>query len=189
MQASISASKITDKTLIIVEGNEDENFLKSYIETLGYPDESFRFLPINGKDRLEASEAIIEDALDRGSQVLIIFDADSDCESTKTDIEHTLERLEGFKIFLFPDDNSNGAVEDLLEKIISSEHERIFECFEEYKQCIGKCMSEYEPPGMKAKIYAYKQVLGIREDPFDPRYWDFENTALEPLKSFLNQNL
>ena len=38
MQASISASKITDKTLIIVEGNEDENFLKSYIETLGYPE-------------------------------------------------------------------------------------------------------------------------------------------------------
>ena len=60
MQASISASKITDKTLIIVEGNEDENFLKSYIETLGYPDESFRFLPINGKDKLEASEAIID---------------------------------------------------------------------------------------------------------------------------------
>ena len=122
-------------------------------------------------------------------RLLIIFDADSDCESTKADIEHTLERLEGFKIFLFPDDNSNGAVEDLLEKIISSEHERIFECFEEYKQCIGKCMSEYEPPGMKAKIYAYKQVLGILEDPFDPRYWDFENSALEPLKSFLNQNL
>ena len=186
MQASISASKVTDKTLIIVEGNEDENFLKSYIETLGYPDESFRFLPINGKDKLEASEPIIEDALDRGSQVLIIFDADSNCENTKTDIEHTLERLEGFKIFLFPDDNSNGAVEDLLEKIINSEHERIFECFEEYKQCI----SEYNLPNMKAKIFAYKEALDIlEENTFDPCYWDFENTALEPLKSFLNQNL
>ena len=50
-------------------------------------------------------------------------------------------------------------------------------------------MSKYEQPGMKAKIYAYKQVLGILEDPFNPRYWDFENTALEPLKNFLNQNL
>jgi hypothetical protein len=52
-------------------------------------------------------------------------------------------------------------VENLLERIIRSEHERIFECFEEYKECISKCMSEYEPPGMKAKIYAYKQCLAF----------------------------
>ena len=50
-------------------------------------------------------------------------------------------------------------------------------------------MSEYELPSMKAKIYTYKQVLGIIETPFDARYWDFENSVLEPLKSFLNQNL
>ena len=188
MQASISASKITDTTLIVVEGNEDENFLKSYIKTLGYPDESFRFLPINGKDKLEASESIIEDALDRGAKVLIIFDADLDYRNSRSNIENTLKGLD-VNIFLFPDDNSSGTLENLLEKMIRSEHERIFECFEEYKECISKCMSEYEPPGMKAKIYAYKQVLGILEDSFNPRYWDFENTALEPLKSFLNQNL
>ncbi len=181
---------MTDKTLIIVEGKEDENFLKSYIKKLGYSDENFDFRPIYGRDKLQGGVRIeIERALKRHSKVLIIFDADSDCESTKTDIEHTLERLEGFKIFLFPDDNSNGAVENLLERIIRSEHERIFACFEEYRQCISKCMSEYEPPSMKAKIYAYKQVLGILEDPFDSHYWDFENTALEPLKSFLKQNL
>ena len=70
MQESISGSEMTNKTLIVVEGNEDENFLKSYIETLGYPNKNFRFLSVNGKDNLEASESIIEDALDRGSQVL-----------------------------------------------------------------------------------------------------------------------
>ena len=181
---------MNDKTLIIVEGKEDENFLESYIKNLGYSSKSFECRSIYGKSNLKGGVINdIEDALARGSQVLIIFDADSDCERTKADVEHTLERLEGFKIFLFPDDNSNGAVENLLERIIRSEHERIFECFEEYKECISKCMSGYEPPGMKAKIYAYKQVLGILEDPFNPRYWDFENTALEPLKNFLNQNL
>ena len=188
MQASISASKVTDKALIVIEGNEDENFLKSYIKALGYPDESFRFLSIKGKDKLEASESIIEDALNRGSKVLIIFDADLDYQKSRASIENTLKGL-GVSIFLFPDDNSSGTLESLLEEIINSEHERIFKCFEEYKQCISECMSEYELPSKKAKIYAYKQVLGILEDPFDPRYWDFESTALEPLKSFLEQNL
>ena len=63
MQASIFASEMTTKALILIEGKEDENFLKSYIKTLGYPNENFRFLPINGKDNLEASKSIIEDAV------------------------------------------------------------------------------------------------------------------------------
>ena len=159
---------MTDKTLIVVEGEEDENFLKSYIKSLGYSDEVFNVRRTKGKDNLkeDSIKNEIENALDIDSKVLIIFDADSDCESTKTDIVNKLEGLEGFKIFLFPDDNSNGAVENLLEKIIRSEHERIFECFEEYRQCISKCMSEYELPSMKAKVYAYKQVLGILEESF-----------------------
>ena len=181
---------MTNKTLIFVEGKEDKNFLESYIKNLGYSDENFECRPICGKSNLKGGVINdIENALDRGSKVLIIFDADSDHAITKTDIMNKLRRLKGFKIFLFPDNNSTGSVEDLLEKIIDSEHKIIFECFEEYKQCISKCMTGYELPGMKAKIYAYKQVLGIRKSPFDPQYWDFENTALEPLKSFLNQNL
>ena len=128
---------MTDKTLIVVEGSEDENFLKSYIKTLGYPDESLALLNTKGRDNLQGGIRIeIERALKRRSKVLIIFDADSDYESTKTDIVNKLEGLEGFNIFLFPDDNSTGAVEDLLERIIRSEHERVFECFEQYKQCI-----------------------------------------------------
>ncbi len=182
---------MTDKTLIIVEGKEDKNFLESYIKNLGYSDEVFNIQQAKGKDNLKEDSIRneIENALDRGSQVLIIFDANSDHESTKTGIEHTIERLEGFNIFLFPDDNSGGTVENLLEKIVKSEYERIFECFEEYKQCISEGMSEYELPDIKAKIYAYKQVLGILETPFDPQYWDFENSALDPLRNFLTQNL
>ena len=182
---------MTDKTLIVVEGEEDENFLASYIKSLGYSAETFNIRQTKGKDNLkeDSIKNEIENALDRGSKVLIIFDADSDCEGTKTDIENHLEELKGFEIFLFPNDSITGTLENLLEKIINSEHERIFACFEEYKQCISKRLSEYELPGMKAKIYAYKQVLGILEAPFDPRYWDFENTALTPLKRFLERNL
>ena len=182
---------MTDKTLIVVEGKEDEDFLDPYIKFLGYSDETFNILQTKGKGKLEKDgiRNEIENALDRDSKVLIIFDADLDYEGTKTGIKDRLKGLTGFEIFLFPDDSITGAVEDLLEKIINSEYKRIFECFEKYKQCISECMSEYELPGKKAKIYAYKQVLGILEDPFEPRYWDFESTALEPLKSFLDQNL
>lgn len=115
---------MTDKTLIIVEGEEDENFLKSYIKNLGYSDEVFNIRQTKGRDNLkeDSIKNEIENALDIDSKVLIIFDADSDYESTKTDIVNKLEGLEGFKIFLFPDDddNSTGAVEDLLARIIKS---------------------------------------------------------------------
>lgn len=186
---------MTDKTLIVVEGKEDEDFLDPYIKFLGYSDETFNILQTKGKGKLEKDgiRNEIENALDRDSKVLIIFDADLDYEGTKTGIKDRLKGLTGFEIFLFPDDSITGAVEDLLEKIINSEYKRIFECFEKYKQCISKFMNEYEYkyklPDKKAKIYAYKQVLDIRKDPFEPRYWDFESTALEPLKSFLEQNL
>lgn len=182
---------MTDKILIIVEGEEDKSFLESYIKSLDYSDETFNIQQTKGKDNLkeDSIKNEIENALDRGSKVLIIFDADSDYEKTKTDIKNRLKEQEGFEIFLFPNDSRTGTVEDLLEEIIHSEYEGIFACFEEYKQCISECMSEYELPSKKAKIYAYKQVLGILEDPFDPRYWNFESTALTPLKSFLEQNL
>ena len=184
---------MTNRTLIVVEGKEDKNFLESYIKNLGYSDENFECRSIHGRDKLKGYRNDIENALDKGEKVLVIFDADlknpktkSPYENAKTYIENELEGLEGFRIFLFPDDKSTGAVEDLLEKIINSEHERIFECFAEYKQCI----SEYNLPNMKAKIYAYREALDIIEkNTFDSRHWDFENTALEPLKSFLNQNL
>ena len=187
---------MTDRTLIVVEGKEDKNFLESYIKNLGYSDENFECRSICGRDKLKGYRNDIENALDKGEKVLIVFDADlkepeakSPYENARIYIEGELKGLEGFKIFLFPDDSSTGAVEDLLEKIINSEHERIFECFEEYKQCIRE-YSEYNLPNMKAKIFAYKEALDIlKKNTFDSRYWDFESTALKPLKSFLNQNL
>ena len=107
---------MTDRTLIVVEGKEDKNFLESYIKNLGYSDERFVFQPIGGRDRLKGARNDIENALDRGEKVLIVFDADlkkpktkSPYENAKIYIENELKGLEGFKIFLFPDDNSTGS--------------------------------------------------------------------------------
>ena len=168
--------------IIYVEGEEDEKFLKAYIEFLGNSNFNFELVPIKGKDKLIGRKNDIEDNLLDGSNVSIIFDADSSYEETKKRIEKTLNGL-AVKIFLFPDNGRSGILENLLEQIINPQHKRIFDCFEEYKQCIG----EYELPDIKAKIYAYKEALGIRESPFaNYRYWNFEHAALEPLRNFLS---
>lgn len=44
---------MTDKTLIVVEGKEDEDFLDPYIKFLGYSDETFNILQTKGKGKLE----------------------------------------------------------------------------------------------------------------------------------------
>ena len=176
---------MADNHLIYVEGEEDRNFLKAYIEFLESSNLNFDLVPIKGKDKLIGRKNDIENDLLNGSKVSIIFDADSSYESTKNEIEKTLNDL-NVEIFLFPNNENSGILENLLEQIISPDHKRIFDCFESYKQCIG----EYKLPDIKAKIYAYKEALGILTSPFaDDRHWNFEHASLEPLKNFLRYNL
>jgi len=135
----------------------------------------------------------VKNALEKNCDVLIIFDADSDYQETKSCIEKTIKKSE-VRIFLFPDDSSKGRIENLLEKIINPRYEHIFKCFESYKKCLG---DKYKHPDDKAKIYAYKDAHGLiekqkkqDENPFTrEEYWDFENDALQPLKHFLKRNL
>ena len=170
---------------IYVEDEEDRKFLNAYIEFLASSNLDFDLVPIKGKDKLIGRKNDIEDNLLNGSNVSIIFDADSSYESTRNEIEKTLNDL-NVNIFLFPDNENSGILEDLLEQIINPDHKRIFDCFESYKQCVG----EYKLPDIKAKIYAYKEALGILASPFaDYRHWNFEHAVLEPLKNFLSQNL
>ncbi len=162
-----------------VEGKEDKNFLKSYLEHIGYSTK-FEIQSVGGKDNLKGIKNDVEHALDNGSDVSIIFDADRAYERTRNEIDTTLNGL-NVTVFLFPDNRNSGILEDLLVRIIKPEHRVIFDCFEAYKQCING----YKLPDAKAQIYAYREAHDILNHPFDSRYWDFENLALNPLKNFL----
>lgn len=185
------------KVHILVEGDEDHRFLESYVGYLCYDPAELK--SVEGKDGLKAYCSIIERELNRGRRVLVVFDADSNYEERKSEVEELVQKQTGKNLensdldfFFFPNDKDSGNLEDLLEKIIKSEHEGVFDCFESYKECLGERDPSYVHPDKKAKIYAYKQALGAikegEECHFSPEYWDFENSSLDPLKRFLCEN-
>lgn len=185
------------KVYIFVEGKEDSHFLKSYVGYLCY--EPAELISVEGKDRLKAHCSIIERELNRGTRVLVVFDADGDYGERKSEIEELVQKQTGknhetsdLDFFFFPNDKDSGNLEDLLEKIIKLEHKGVFDCFEAYKECLTERDPSYVRPDKKDKIYSYKQALGaIKEGEeyyFSPKYWDFENSSLDPLKRFLCEN-
>lgn len=202
------------KFRIVVEGKEDYFFLMNYlsyifkvsnccIETLEYNKKGeevscsiyiakrslyIELRWINGKDNLVKED--IRLSIAKGHDIIIVFDAN---ENTKKKVSKKLQGLE-YELFLFPDNSNNGNLEDLLEQIILPDKQDIFECFKAYKRCLEERNKGYQLPNQKAKIYSYKEALGAldkdhKEKQFKPEYWDFDNSALNPLKHFLLENL
>ena len=189
---------------IVVEGKEDKLFMEKYLKYInlsssvpecikdldGINNLGRHALKINlGGHIPKMLEHLREDIT-----VLIVADANSCHTKRREYIEKVIsDKIKGFNVplSLLPDNQSTGALEDLLEQIILSQHESIFACFEDYKQCLASQKYRYTPPNLKAKIYSYKEAIGtlVRGKPFDPQYWDFDHRALNPLKRFLTENI
>ncbi|EQL54520.1 hypothetical protein N404_01340 [Helicobacter pylori FD506] len=144
---------MSKKILIYTEGKSDRNFLGRYLNFLKCEDR-FDIFDIEGKDRLilgefpEIIEKILKNKHQTYKQVCIIFDADKkeSQESDANKLEHICEKLKekGIdfpreQIFLFPNNQDDGDLEDLLLKI--AKHDKLIKCFEKYLKCIEyKCM-------------------------------------------------
>ncbi|MDD9799882.1 MAG: hypothetical protein OXU29_05415 [Gammaproteobacteria bacterium] len=176
---------------IVVEGEEDRRFLKSYLSTLGVtiPDGHLRAL--NGWTNLDGYKPNIEQKQDQGVKVIIIFDANNSQEKRMKQIRDVLGNITP-PVFLFPDDKSAGGLEDLLLQIVIPEYLEVLECFDDYKKCLNKHNHNYTLPDIKGKVYAYKEAIGAlqkRADQFDSKYWNYGHPALNPLKKFLTEHI
>lgn len=178
---------------IVVEGGEDLLFLKGCLNSLQIPFSDECFKDLEGWKKLDGYMPTIEEKQDKGVKVLIIFDANTDREARMKEINRMLGGV-SLPVFLFPDDRSEGDLEDILIKTIAPENKGIFKCFENYKECLGRCNHDYTLPNKKGKVYAYKEATGAlrkrdKENQFNPKYWDFGSTALNPLKKFLTEHI
>ena len=173
------------KFRIIVEGKEDYFFLKNYLSHIEKDSLSIDLERINGKTNLD--KEYIRSSIDEGLEIIIVFDANED---TKKEVSKKLRGLK-YELFLFPDNSNNGNIEDLLEQIILPDKQDIFECFDNYKRCLKERNKGYQLPDKKAKIYSYKEALDSKheEEQFKPECWNFDSSALDPLKRFLLENL
>ncbi|EQL67479.1 hypothetical protein N408_01945 [Helicobacter pylori FD703] len=215
---------MSKKILIYIEGKSDRNFLGWYLNFLKCQDH-FDILYIEGKDKLISGEflekirKILNNKDQTYKQVCIIFDADKK-ESQESDagFDNKLEHIrEKFKekgidfpreqIFLFPNNQDDGDLEDLLLEIAN--HKEFINCFESYLDCIKK-KEHYKPIKNIGKnmLYAYLEVFGLEylytkkniftEGKVKNEYKEdyerlkkeainFESDLLNPLKNFLRQ--
>ncbi|MEZ4943369.1 MAG: DUF3226 domain-containing protein [Saprospiraceae bacterium] len=195
---------------IFIEGKIDEGFLKAFISHLYIDKEikEYKIINIGGWTKLKLSANEFVKNSDEGGSNIVIFDADSqdngggkkarESEILAKKIELGLE----FDLFLFPNNSNDGDIESLLEKIINNKHSCLFDCFQNYLDCIGGYLDRdgniiYNTNlARKSKIFAYIEALPIdKKNKLDfthfsnNEYWDLSSEYLNPLKNFLDKHL
>ncbi len=200
---------------IFVEGDADERFISQLIEHLfGEIVEKKSIVVTNGWTRLlsPSTEGTYLNEMRKNSAYggvnLVIFDADDNIVQRRTDIlswkaRHNVE----FELFLIPDDSAQGALEELLERIINEENKPVMDCWFDYERSLMEVKLPWKNgesltiPAKKTKIYAYLEVLLGKERSqknlikekhriyHNENHWNLNADALRPLSNFLKNNL
>ena len=200
-----------DRFLIVVEGIADETFIRQYLYHLfGQKVPENFILKTNGKDNLKSSVAInrMRSMTDQGGINLVIFDADNNFETRQASIlEWKKQNGLEFELFLLPNNQDKGELEDLLENIINPNNRPIMECWEHYEKELvtldipGRTPPPLTTPAKKTKIYGYLEaLLGTSESDkkkikerereyHNALHWNLDAEYLSSLKEFLVKSL
>lgn len=182
------------KLLFFVEGKDDINFLKDYLNHVGiYSNDFHDFISTDGWTNLPmVANKFKENTLSNGANV-ILFDADQDFQLRTNEINEQIRQIRvDAKLFLFPNNNDTGSLDDLLIKIVNKVKTEILVCFDSYCSCL-KGNPEYQVPTLKEKIYAYLQAIGAECRIGKRNYqnldiWNLDHEALAPLCEFFTTN-
>jgi hypothetical protein len=163
----------------------------------------------------------LKTSVEAGSKVLIILDADGKKKDDTTEeksekvrirreiVKNTISNdITGFdfetQLYLWPNNQVPGTLEDLLETIINPDNQPILECWSSFEQCISSIPEKsLTLPANKTKIYAYletllgstdsekKKIKESNRDYTNTAHWNLDPTHknLQPLKTFLDQHL
>lgn len=200
---------------IIVEGEADRKFFMDYFHHLFNENAAQNSIVHPGKENGGYTKLASEEALgamrqnsDQGGINLVIFDADTSIEDRRTELL-SIKNMHGveFELFLLPNDNDPGALEDLLENIINPDNQPIMDCWASYEENLRsvRIPTKNPPtltiPAKKTKIYAYLETLlgksrsqkKLIKDPYrdyeNDQHWNLDADYLFPLKEFLRRNL
>ena len=196
---------------IFVEGDADIKFLSDYINSI-IPEFKIEKEVIIKTDgwcgiyKEDNKEELSRNTNNAGIN-LVIFDADDDFEQRKKELENWGESKNlSFEIFLFPNNKDKGTLEDLLENIIVDKNQPIFDCWNDYENCLRnkKIEGRKKPltvPAKKTKIYGYleallektdaekKKIKESNRDYKNKEHWNLDADYLNPLKDFLLKHI
>ena len=203
---------------IFVEGDADKKFLSDYYHHLFQEKASQNSIIHTGELEKETggykkltSEVNIREMCinsDQGGVNIVIFDADKDIEARRKELlSYKEEYGVEFELFLFPNNQDSGDLEDLLESIINPNNQSIFECWEHYEQeLITLDIPDRTPPPLttpakKTKIYGYleallydsksqkEQIKEVNRNYENTLHWNLDAVYLESLKEFFVEKL
>lgn len=198
-------------TRIFIESKNDKtqefNFLQAYLKYLGIAEDKVDFVHEDGKDNIRLDKNKFLEAQMENKNNIILFDADKD-GSTKAMLDKFLADNQDIQAlyFLFPNNEDDGNVETLLDKILlKDKFKGFFGCFNDYETCIKGQKNDdgnplYSTPNLKGKLYTFFTSLQLSNSKMkevkrgnwlfnEPEYWDFESPYLKPLKDFLTENI
>lgn len=199
------------KFLIIVEGDADKKFMEDYCHHLFQTPAPKNSIIHTGGYKKLADEVILRQMqmnTDQGGMNLVIFDADDDYKTRWEELSSLKEQYGvEFELFLFPNNQDAGALEDLLENIINPNNRPILDCWEDYEEELrkleipGRTPPPLTTPAKKTKIYGYleallgeskkeKKMIKEKERDYEnPLHWDLDAEYLERLKEFIGGNI
>lgn len=176
-----------------VEDITHQLFLQCYIQhTFNIQIDETHFTKTKSWGGIKLENKKVKELIDLQIPFLIFIDSDIEQSIRSKELIKVLEDVKKIigssfttDSFLFPDNKSKGNIETLLTLI--AQETSIIECFEKYEACI----SNFNPPAKKAKIYAYLEALDgeiIKEEKRDyskATHWNLNHPSLDPLKAFL----
>ena len=202
---------------IFVEGDADKKFISDYYHHLFLekaPQYSINHTGELKGDRTGGYKKLSDEIniremrinADQGGVNLVIFDADKDTEARRKELLAIQEKYGvEFELFLLPNNQDKGALEDLLENIINPNNSPIMDCWENYEKELvqldipGRTPPPLTTPAKKTKIYGYLEALlkpsqkelikEAKRNYENTQHWNLDAEYLEPLKGFLNQCL
>lgn len=182
---------------IFLEGKIDIKLIDDLIIELALDINKVILVNINGWTNISNEVYInkLKENTIKGGKNLVIIDADFDFGTRKIEVE-TMRKVNGtdFELFLIPNNNDIGCIENILLNIADPMHHKIFDCFDSYKKCIESLSVDYFPPDEKNKIYSFTQSLLNTTSPNeinfrDLKYWNLNHQYLDNLKKFLSQHI
>ena len=195
--------EITKEKLLIVEGKDEVEFLKTFLDKKNI--QGIQVLDSKGRDKLKefllglqnmsnfdilTSLAIIQDADDKGPQARF----DSICSIlTKCDLNPPdkiglfTESTPKVGVFIIPDGKSEGMLESLCLSTVELKEKETLRCIDEFMECIDKTPKNIYKARHRAFLSAMEEDTPSLGVAAKKGYWDFDSDKLNPLLDFLKQ--
>ncbi|MEQ9298525.1 MAG: DUF3226 domain-containing protein [Cyclobacteriaceae bacterium] len=216
------------KTLLIVEGVADAVFVTCYLKSILGPQNEVvnikKFIKgektiicnkpdlnifiAGGCTHVKQFRTSLRMYQDQGYKLLMIQDADnSEKDKANGGIVNRISFLNEiksefkieFETFLFPDNKSDGDLEDILVSIANRKRfEVFFNCFNAYFDCVSNFAETQHVSELrenKSLIYNYCQVFTGKDQSneknrdYNSEFWNLNDELLTPFKTFLEEQI